>query len=81
MKVLSRGVTIDEVWTGNWIYWTLKLVATSNYDNVTELHATKFTVPTAQIKVLSVFTRRCLAAAPNGGLSLSSGFPNCSRPH
>jgi hypothetical protein len=33
---LSRGVTRDEVWIGNWIYCTLAFVTTSNYDSLTE---------------------------------------------
>jgi hypothetical protein len=38
-------VTIDEVWIGNWIYWTFTLVTTNNYDSLTELleHTTAHT--------------------------------------
>jgi hypothetical protein len=43
-------VTTDGVWTGDWIYWALKLVTTNNYDNLTELHAPKITVTTAHIE-------------------------------
>jgi hypothetical protein len=48
--VLSRvSVTIDGVWTGNWIYWTLTLVTTNNYDSLTELRTQKITVTTAHV--------------------------------
>jgi hypothetical protein len=44
MKILSRdGVTIDGVWIGNRIYWTLTLVTSNNYYSLTELHALKIT--------------------------------------
>jgi hypothetical protein len=43
-------VTGDEVWIGNWIYLTLTVVTTNNYDSLTELHTSKFTVTTAHIK-------------------------------
>jgi hypothetical protein len=49
-SIWSRGVTRVEVWIGNWIYWTLTLVTTNNYDNFTELHILKFTVITAHRK-------------------------------
>jgi hypothetical protein len=71
-------VTTDGVWIGNWIYWTLTLVSTINYDSLTELHTPNITVTTAH-KVFSGFTSRCLVAASNGGISPSSGFPNCPR--
>jgi hypothetical protein len=38
--------TTDEVWIGNWIYWTLTPVTTKNYDNLTP----KINVTTAHIK-------------------------------
>jgi hypothetical protein len=44
------SVTGDEVWIGNWIYWTFTLVTTNSYDSLTELHTTKITVTTAHIK-------------------------------
>jgi hypothetical protein len=44
------SVTRDEVWIGNWIYWTITLVTTNNRDNLTELHTPKVTVTTAHIK-------------------------------
>jgi hypothetical protein len=31
----------DKVYVGNWIYWTVTLVITNNYDNLTELHTSK----------------------------------------
>jgi hypothetical protein len=43
-------VTVGGVSTGNWIYWTLTLVTTNNYDSLTELHTTNTTVTTAHIK-------------------------------
>jgi hypothetical protein len=44
------SVTNDKIWTGNWIYWTLTLVTTNNYDNLTELPTPKITLTTAHIK-------------------------------
>jgi hypothetical protein len=44
------SVTIDGVWIGNWIYWTLPLVTAHNYDSLTELHTQKITVTSADIK-------------------------------
>jgi hypothetical protein len=44
------SMTRDEVRIGNWIYWTLTLVTTNNYGNLTELHTPKITVTTAHIK-------------------------------
>jgi hypothetical protein len=69
--VARFSVTRDGVWIGNQIYWTLTLVTTNNYDNVTKLHNPKITVTTAQ-KFFSVFISRCLVAASNGGCSPSS---------
>lgn len=37
-------VTTDEVWTGNWNYWTL---TDYNYDNLAELETPKVTVTAA----------------------------------
>jgi hypothetical protein len=48
--ILPRGVTRDEIWIGNWIYWALTLVTTSNYDSLTELHTPNITVTTAHNK-------------------------------
>jgi hypothetical protein len=31
-------VTIDRVWIGSWIYWTVTNVTTSNYNRFTNLH-------------------------------------------
>jgi hypothetical protein len=39
-------MTRDEVWFGNWIYWTLILVTTNNYNSLTELHTPKIAVTT-----------------------------------
>jgi hypothetical protein len=41
------GVNIDGVSIGNRIYWALKILTTSNYDSLTELHTPKITVTTA----------------------------------
>jgi hypothetical protein len=72
--ILSRGVTRQEVWIGNWIYWTLTLVrTTNNYDNLTELHS-KDHCNYSTHKVFSVFPSRCLIAATNGGHTSSSWF-------
>jgi hypothetical protein len=43
-------VTIDGVWTGTCIYWTLTLVNTNNYGSLTELHTAKITVTAAHIE-------------------------------
>jgi hypothetical protein len=33
---MSRdGVTVDGVWIGNRIYWTLTFITTNNYDSLT----------------------------------------------
>jgi hypothetical protein len=73
-------VTVNGFWINDWIYWTLTLVTTSNYDSLNELHIPNITVTIAHIKSSSVFTRRWLVEASNGGRSSSSGFPNCPRP-
>jgi hypothetical protein len=57
----------------------LQNVTTYNRNSLTELHTPNITAATAHISS-SVFTRRCLVAASNGGRSRSSGFPNCPRP-
>jgi hypothetical protein len=33
----AASVIRDAVWIGNWIYWTLTLLITNNYDSATEL--------------------------------------------
>jgi hypothetical protein len=71
-------VTRDGGWNGNRIYWTLTLVATNNYDSLTEVHTPKITCNYSTI--FSVFTSRCLVAASIGGRSPFSGFPNSPRP-
>jgi hypothetical protein len=68
--------TRDEVWIGNWIYWTLTLVTTNNYDSFAELHFQDHCKYSTH-KVFSDFIIRCLIAASNGRLFPSSGFPNC----
>jgi hypothetical protein len=73
LKILSPdGVTVDGVWTGNRIYWTLILVKTSNYDSLTELQITNII---ATHEVFSVFISRCLVAASTADVPL----PLCSR--
>jgi hypothetical protein len=65
-SICSRDwVTIDGVWIGNRIYWTL---AERNYKYLRQSHwvTPKITVTTAHI---SVFTSRCLVAAFKGGRS------------
>jgi hypothetical protein len=69
----------DEVWIGKWIYWTLALVTTNNYENLTELYNVKDYCNYSTHKVFSVFTSCCLVAASNGWRSPSSGFSNFSR--
>jgi hypothetical protein len=39
--ISSRCVTRDEVWIGNWIYWTFTLITTNNYDSLAVLHTAK----------------------------------------
>jgi hypothetical protein len=43
-------MTIDGVWNGNWIYYTLTLVTTNKYGSLIELHTPKITVTAAHIK-------------------------------
>jgi hypothetical protein len=71
--ILSRGwVTIEGVWIGNRIYWTLKqLVTTNNHNILIDLHTPKFTLN-------AVLPSRCSVAASNGGRSPSSGFSAAS---
>jgi hypothetical protein len=47
--VKPLNVTTDEGYMGNWIYRTLTLVTTNNYDSLTELHTPNITVTTAHI--------------------------------
>jgi hypothetical protein len=37
-------LTRDNVWMGNWIYWTLTLITTNNYDSPVVLHTPKIIV-------------------------------------
>jgi hypothetical protein len=64
-------VTIDGVWIGNRIYWTLWISAwlhfTIHYNTHTSVHS-------------HVFTICCLVAASNCGHPPSSGFPKYPRP-
>jgi hypothetical protein len=59
-------MTRDEVWIGNWIYWTLTVVTTNKYVSLTELHTPKITVTTAHItssqSLLAVAWQRLLTA-------------------
>jgi hypothetical protein len=71
-------VTVDGVLIGNRIYWTLTLVTTNNYYNLTELHTPKITI---RHKVFSVFTVRCLVGASNGGRPLPLGSRNIPGPN
>jgi hypothetical protein len=72
-------MTIDWVWIGNWIQWT---PPTLNYNSLWRCR--QFTHSTVHysthwvISVCCLFTSP-LATASNGGLSPSSGFPNCPR--
>jgi hypothetical protein len=70
-------VVIDGVRIGNRIYWTLIVVTTNNYDNLTELHIPEITNYNIH-KVFSVFTSRCLVAVLNGGrdsaVVIATGF-------
>jgi hypothetical protein len=43
-------MTTDKVWIGNWIYGTLTLVTTNNYNSLSELHVSKSTVTITQTK-------------------------------
>jgi hypothetical protein len=64
-------VNIHEVWIGNWIYWTLTLVITNNYNSLTELHTAKDQSNHGTHEVFSVcyvFTSRCLATELNNVL-------------
>jgi hypothetical protein len=40
-------VTINGIWIGNRIYWTLTLVTINNCDTLTELHTPNITVTSA----------------------------------
>jgi hypothetical protein len=56
--------------------------ATTGKDYVlTVIHTSQITIgPTSSSQSVTVFTSRCSVVASNGGLSASSGFPNCPRP-
>jgi hypothetical protein len=43
-------MAIDGVWICNWICWTLILVTTNNYGNLTELQTQKITLTRVHIK-------------------------------
>jgi hypothetical protein len=75
--VKRLNVTVDGVWIGDQIYWTLTLVTANNYDSLTELHTPRINV-TTEHKVFSGFTSCCFEAVSNGGHSPSSGF-QCPR--
>jgi hypothetical protein len=49
-SVTLLSVTRDEVWIDKWVYWTLTLVTTNNYDSLTEIHTPNITVTIAHIK-------------------------------
>jgi hypothetical protein len=50
-NTLTRlSVTRDEVCIDNWIYWTVTLVTTNNYDSLAELHTPKSLLITAHMK-------------------------------
>jgi hypothetical protein len=63
------GVTIDGVWIGNQIYWTL--------EHTTHDYTLQITITPRLVFSVTVYTVR-LVAASNGGRSSSSGFPNCT---
>jgi hypothetical protein len=72
-------VTIDSVWIGNWIHWTL---TERTYKNLRQSHwvtRSKYHCNYSTRKVLSDFPSRCSVAASNGRRSPSSGFPNDPR--
>jgi hypothetical protein len=73
-------VTINEVWIGNRIYWTLTLATANNYDSHWVTHF-KGHCNYSTHTVFSVFISRYLVAVFIDGSSPSSGFPNCPRPH
>jgi hypothetical protein len=50
--LLSRGVTTDWVWIGIWVYWTLTLLTTNNYNTLTELRALEITETKTNITLL-----------------------------
>jgi hypothetical protein len=71
-------VTIQGVWIGNRIYWTL---TTLNYKLLSLFtHFTNTIWHTRSSQSLTVFTSCCLVGVSNGGHSPSSGFPNYLRP-
>jgi hypothetical protein len=67
------NVTKDEVWIGNWIYWTLTLATTNNYDSLTELHTPNDHCNYSTQNIFSVFTSRCLLAASKVDVPLPLG--------
>jgi hypothetical protein len=73
-------VTIDGVSIGNWIYWPLGMVITSNYSALPNSCTRLLTTAHTKTFQSDVFTSRCLVAASNGGRSPYSGFPNYPRP-
>jgi hypothetical protein len=77
-------VTIDGVWIGNRIYWTLKYSAwlqVSIMICLTVIHTSRTAMGfTWSSQSLTFFTTRCMVAASNFGLSPSSMFPYCPHP-
>jgi hypothetical protein len=71
-------VTIDGVWIGNRICWTLKklqITTTVSLSYTLQNHCNYTTY-----KIFSLFPSRCSVAASINVSSLYSGFPNSSRP-
>jgi hypothetical protein len=66
-------VTVNGVWIGNWIYWTLFDTARDYTLQFTAIH-------TKCPQSVTVSASRCLVAASNGGRSPSSEFPNFPLP-
>jgi hypothetical protein len=67
-------LTIDGVWVGNWIYWTLTDI--SYYSAIANSHTLQFITARTKSSQSAVFISHCTVTVYNSGHSHYSGFPN-----